>query len=86
MSARLRDEGAEVDHHVFAHKVGRVARIRGTAGEVGLGLAFEQRVEVGTAMPEAGEPREVVDAGALPFHFVVGHAGPLGREMAGALD
>ena len=82
VSAGFGDECAEVEHHVGADGFGD--------GEIGVavsGECFESWVEVfAFGVAEFGEPGEMVDAAALPFHVFVGEAGVFGEEPGCALD
>jgi len=70
MAAGLGDEGSEVQHHIFTDKILGTLGIRRFACEV-LARHFKQLgIQVLSSMFEAGEPCEVIDSRALPFHLV----------------
>ncbi len=73
--------------HVGAVEGCDARRALGLGGGEIAGEFFAQTrgVEVHAPVLELGEPGEVVDAGALPIHLVVGHVGILREQVAGAL-
>ncbi len=86
MSARLRDERSEVDHHVFPNQIGGVLGIGRLPGQVFLRLLDQKRIEVFSVVAQLGQPREVIDPGAFPFQFVEGNPGADGHHVAAGLD